>query len=141
MNTEELVGIYSKCCGDWASYDNREHHYYCGWMSPHADYDDNGTTKESPYFTVKFLYLDPDAVFVFWHDDKIVLMKPAVGDKITFNARRYHAMIPSELAENVVRTQRWDCCKKLFPGRGKHSTSDTKCRVIWKFLGEDHEQI
>lgn len=116
----------------------------CGWMEIHEDKDNLGDSN-NPFFTVKPLYWDDEAVFIFkphkkWHSlskEDFLAGKKIAGLKINkesfvFDARKYHALVPNDIAKKLKadpefeKTQEYknfaeSCCKEVSP------------KLVWKW--------
>ena len=90
--------------GNYADYSLCKPYVCCGWMELHSD-EGYGVSRDKPYFKIRPLYWDSDAVLIVTDSsENYVAIKQTALD-IKFNAARFHGLVPSLVAEELISRQ------------------------------------
>ncbi|MCC5611434.1 hypothetical protein LC612_33010 [Nostoc sp. CHAB 5834] len=111
---------------NFADYDTCAPHVCCGWMDLHEDLG-FGVTKESPYFSFRAKYWDPDAYLVATNANDDFYLVPRTTEVVTIDATKPHALLPKEMAMLLIATQDPD-------QEGEMVTYRTAPKLVWDWI-------
>ena len=127
--------------GNWAqSYQNTDL-CYCGWMDLHVD--EPYEHEPQKVWTIEVVEIDPDAMFVHRIGGKFVIEQLSKGDIISFDYRKWHGLLPKEIAKSLDGKRYWKKCKEYteflkeyMPDTYYKSacTEQDRARILWRFL-------
>lgn len=125
--------------GNYADYNLCKPYVCCGWMELHSD-EGHGVSRDKPYLKIRPLHWDSDAVLIVTDSsEKYVAIRRTTLD-IKFNAARFHGLVPSLVAEELIARQDEDGSLYTLMHEMLH---DSECypKLVWEWCNLDDGDV
>ena len=143
MKTLAQLGMHQHQTSNYADYSFKPS-ICCGWMDIHEDSDSLG--DNGPIFSLIPLYWNPRAVFIYrlrkhWYQLSLkgFLAKVKVpgikyqGKSFSFNATRYHGLVPKAIADQLCITPAFEQSTEYAKFVGQ-CNKDTTPKLVWQWV-------